>query len=394
MKVLLVHNYYQSSSPSGEDEVFKAEKELLKAKGIRVVTYERHNDEILRFSSYKKLSLPFRLIWSREVYKELRDLIKRERPDIAHFHNIFYLISPGAYYVCKELDLPVIQTLHNFRLFCANGLLMRKGNICEKCIGRLPWRSIFYGCYRGSRFYSMPVALMEYLHRFLGTWKDKVDLYIALTEFGQKKFIECGLPKERILVKPNFLLNPPAFSSNHKDYVVFIGRLSPEKGIFTLIEAFEDLLSLESCTLKIIGDGPLRRQIEDKIREKGIRNIELLGKKGLEECMKLLKEARFLIMPSRWYETFGRIIIEAFACGKPVIASRLGAMAEIVKDGQTGLLFEPGNSKDLATKIKWMIKNQDLSMEMGRKARMVFEEKYTSEKNYKMLLEIYKRAIK
>jgi len=205
MKILLIHNKYQSSSPSGEDLVFKSEEQILKASGIDVITFERNNDDIIRFRYYQKFALAFQLIWSPETHRKLKVLIKREKPDLAHFHNIFYLISPSAYHACKDLGIPVIQTLHNFRLFCVNGLLMKHGKICEDCLGKLPWRSVLYGCYRDSRFASMPITIMESAHRFLGTWEKKVDAYIALTEFGREKFAECGLPAEKIFVKPSFV---------------------------------------------------------------------------------------------------------------------------------------------------------------------------------------------
>ena len=397
MKILLVHNFYQSSSPSGEDAVFRVEKELLenRGSGVRVATYERHNDEIGKYPFFKKITLPFKTTWSHESYREIKHIIKKEKPDIVHFHNIFYLISPSAYYACKDAGIPAVQTLHNFRLFCVNGLLMRDGGVCEECTGRLPWRGVIHGCYRGSRLYSVPVALMESFHRFMGTWGDKVDAYIALTEFGKRKYIECGLPAEKIFVKPNFLSNPPEPDYSNSEYGAFLGRLSAEKGLDTLIDAVKILQSItpDHFPVKIIGDGPLRRQLEDRLRAERIKNIELTGRKSFDECMELLKGARFMVMPSVWYECFPMTIREAFACGKPVIASRLGSMAELVEDGRTGFLFEPGSSEDLASKIKWMFENKDACIEMGKNARAEFEAKYTAEKNYEILMGIYEGVI-
>ncbi|MBU2576661.1 MAG: glycosyltransferase family 4 protein [Nanoarchaeota archaeon] len=387
MKILLVHNFYQSSSPSGEDTVFKNEVELLKENGIEVITYENYNDDAL---SLNKIRLGFRTIWSKETYKDLRDLIKKEKPDIAHFHNIWYLISPSAYYACKDAGVPVVQTLHNFRLFCVNGLLLRKGKVCEDCLRKVPWRGAIRGCYRNSIFYSAPVALTEFIHKVIGTWNDNVNAYIALTEFGREKYIEGGLPAEKIFVKPNFLVHPPEPSFNHKDYAVFLGRLSLEKGLWTLIEAWKEI---KGITLKVMGDGPLRKDLEDFVSKYRIENIEFTGKKEFNDCMELLKGSLFMIMPSVWYETFGISVIEAFACGKPVIASRLGAMAELVEDYKTGLLFEHGNPEDLAEKIRWMLDNEEACIEIGRNARAEFEAKYTAEKNFEISMEIYKKTI-
>jgi glycosyltransferase involved in cell wall biosynthesis len=406
MKILLAHNYYQSTSPSGEDAVFRNEVELLKKNDIEVVTYEKYNDEIANHSD--KYRAAFTAVWSRRTYRELKALLAREKPDIAHFHNIFYLITPSAYYACREAGVPVIQTLHNFRFFCINGLLMRDGKVCEECIGKSPWRGVKYGCYRNSRIYSLPIAFADATHRSLKTWEKKIDAFIALTDFGRKKYVECGLPEEKIFVKPNFLPDLPV--SLHKavippdiPYAIFLGRMSAEKGLSVLINAFHHLSVLTPNPLpnthnlfhlKIVGDGPLRENLQETVNAGKITEIEFTGRKTFPDAMELLCNSKFMIMPAIWYETFSLIGMEAFACGKPVIASRLGAMAELVEEGKTGLLFEPGNADDLASKIKWMLENEDACIEMGKNARKVFEEKYTAEKNYEILMKIYEKVIK
>jgi glycosyltransferase involved in cell wall biosynthesis len=393
MKVCLVHNFYQSASPSGEDAVFRNEVELLKKNGIEVVKYEKYNDEVVTHSDRLKVALT--TAWSRRAYRDLKALLAIEKPDIAHFHNIWYLISPSAYYACKDAGVPVVQTLHNFRMFCVNGLLMRNGRVCEECIGKIPWKGIKYGCYRHSRLYSLPVAVTAGFHNIAGTWKNKVDAYIALTEFGKKKFIECGLPRDKIFVKPNFLPEPPDPNHTDEGYAIFIGRLSAEKGLSVLINAFSILrLNLSKLIhIKIIGDGPLGESLRQTIRAGKIEDIEFTGGKSFAESMNLLQHARFMIMPAICYEGFPMVIREAFACGKPVIASCLGAMAELVEDGKTGLLFEPGNPEDLASKMRWMIENEKACIGMGRNARKVFEEKYTAERNFELLLNIYQKVM-
>jgi glycosyltransferase involved in cell wall biosynthesis len=389
MKILLVHNFYRSSSPSGEDAVFRSERELLKKNGIDVITYEKHNDDVATLSD--KLKTAFATIWSKKTYKELKNILKKEKPDLAHFHNIWYLVTPSAYSACKDAGIPVVQALHNFRMFCANGLLLRDGQVCEKCIGTLPWKGARYGCYGNSRLYSIPIALTESIHSLTGTWKNKIDAFIALTEFGKKKFVECGLPENRIFVKPNFLSDPPEPSFSHKDCVIFLGRLSHEKGVFILIDAAGKLKdSVIPLRVRIVGDGPARKELEDKAESERINGIEFTGRKNFDECMALLKEARFMVMPAICYENFPMAIREAFACGKPVITSRLGAMAELVQDGKTGLLFEPGNSEDLAAKMKWMLENEEACKEMGKNGRKEFEEKYTAGKNFEILMDIYR----
>lgn len=416
MKVLLVHNFYQSSSPSGEDAVFRNECQLLKKNGIEVITFEKHNDEIKDYGLSGKLLLPFRNIWSRRTYRELTQVLKKEKPDIAHFHNIWYLISPSAYYACRDAGVPVVQTLHNFRISCVNGLLLRNGHVCEECIVkktghgsgvmgdrlRMIQNAISYGCYRNSRIYSIPVALMQYLHWVKKTWSDKVDAYIALTEFGRQKFIEAGLPADKIFVKPNFLADPPEPNYSSQNYAVFLGRLSPEKGLSVLINAFQYLSSPthnpsprthHPFHLKIVGDGSLMENLQHIVSAGKMEGIEFTGRKSFADAMVLLGNARFMIMPSMCYEGFPMAIREAFACGKPVIASNLGSMAELVENGKTGLLFEPGNPLDLAEKMKWMIGHEAECIEMGKKAREVFEEKYTAERNIEILMEIYSKVM-
>lgn len=392
MKVLLIHNFYQSSSPSGEGVVFQNELKILEKNGIDVIKYTRHNDEIQKFGIYDKLGLPFKNIWSIETYREIKKLIKKEKPDIAHFHNIWYLISPSAYYACKDAGVPIVQTLHNFRIFCANGLLLRNGKVCEACLNRAPWRSVLYGCYRGSHLCSIPIAMTEWTHQIVGTWKNVVNTYIALTNFSKNKFIQAGLKQDKIYVKPNFLTNPPEPDYSNNGYAIFIGRLSKEKGIDILIEAFKRLSI--SLKLIIVGSGLLKNKLEKTVKLENLSNIQFVCSIKHEQCIELLKKSSFLIMPSVCYEGFPVVICESFACGKPVIASNLGAMAELVEDGKTGFLFEPGNPEDLALKIKWMMENEDVCIEMGKNARKVFEEKYTGEKNFYISLKIYQNTLR
>jgi len=222
-----------------------------------------------------------------------------------------------------------------------------------------------------------------------------VDGYIALTEFGKRKFIEAGLPEKKIFVKPNFFFNSPEPFCNFEDYIVFIGRLSVEKGLDTLIDAFKILNSTNNkIFLKIVGDGHSRGQFEAKIKDENIQGVEFLGKKNQLGCMEIIKNARFIVMPSICYEMFPMTTIEAFACGKPVIASNLGALSEIIQDKKTGLLFKVGDAKDLAEKIMWLFENKDASVEMGKNALRVFEERFTRDKNYEILMDIYEKVMR
>lgn len=411
MKILLVHNYYKSSSPSGEDTVFKNEVKLLKKNNINVVTYTAHNDEIIDIGGRNKVKYFIESIWSARKYIELKALIEKEKPDIVHFHNIWYLISPSCYYACKNAGVPVVQTLHNYRIFCTSGLLFRNGLICEMCIpehrgkitrlenyvnrAKIIQNSLRFRCYKNSLKYSFAIALGEYLHWVLGTWSKQVDAYIVPSEFGRRKFIKAGLNASKLFVKPNFLIDATTPIYENNDYIIFIGRLSLEKGIDILIDALTKISAKKSnnLKLKIIGDGPLLLSLKEKIKTIRLNSIEFIGRAPAHEMRRLINYSCFTVVPSICYEMFPMAIIESFAGGKPVLASKLGAVEEIVDNGKTGLLFEPGNSSDLAEKIKFMLENKKELIQMGKNSRKEFEEKYTDEKNINILLNIYKNVL-
>jgi glycosyltransferase involved in cell wall biosynthesis len=331
-------------------------------------------------------------VWSSRSFREVKALIAGEKPDIAHFHNIVPLISPAAYYACGEAGIPVVQTLHNYRLLCPGGLFLRDGKVCEECLGRsVPWPGVAHACYRQSRPATAAIAAMQVTHRALGTWRDKVDLYIALSEFARQKFIEGGLPPDRIVVKPNFVDPDPGPKQDAGAYALFVGRLSAEKGLNVLLSAWKRLR--DAIPLRIAGDGPLRNELSIHARTKGMRGVELLGQIAPQAIASLMRGARFLVLPSLTYENFPLTVAEAFACGVPVIASRLGSLAEIVTDGLNGLHFSPGDPEDLAAKVGWAWKNPRELSAMGRAGRHEFEEKCTPAANYKRLMQIYSQAI-
>jgi len=385
MKILVVHNFYQQ--PGGEDTVFEAEKALLERHGHEVITFVEDN---ARLEGVNPLKVAANAIWSREAQRNIRKLIEQTRPDVVHFHNTFLRISPSAYYTVKEFGLPVVQTLHNYRLICPGSLIMRDGKVCEDCLRKIvSWPGVMHGCWRNSRSGTMVVAAMLTFHNILKTWENKVDVYIALTEFARKKFVQGGLPEEKIVVKPNFVHPDPGDGEHKGNFALFVGRLSAEKGIRTMLSAWR---LLKNVPLKVVGDGPLMVEVKELIERERL-GIEVLGRRPREEVFSLMRQASFLLFPSEWYEGFPMTIAEAFACGLPVLASRLGAMAELVEDGRTGLLFELGNPDDLAEKVEWALTHPEEMKRMGKEARKEFEEKYTAEKNYKMLMEIYQLAI-
>jgi glycosyltransferase involved in cell wall biosynthesis len=383
VKILLVHNKYQQ--PGGEDQVFTAEGNLLEDHGHEVLRYSVHNDQI---AGMNPASLAEATVWSRSSYRELKALVRREQPDMAHFHNTFPLISPAGYYAAKAGNVPVVQTLHNYRLICPNALFFRDGHVCEDCLGKTPpWPGVLHACYRGSRHASGAVAAMLTTHRLLRTWTRKVDVYIALTEFARGKFVQGGLPAEKILVKPNVHPDPGQHEVVGTN-ALFVGRLSVEKGIDVLLKAWERVG--DRMKLTIVGEGPLADVVATRARR--LENVEWLGRRPKEQVLELMKRARVLVFPSVWYEGFPMTIVEAFGVGLPIVASNLGSLATLVDPGRTGLLFRPNDPGDLAAKVRWALDHPNELDSMRRGARKEFEARYTAEQNYEHLLSVYKVA--
>jgi glycosyltransferase involved in cell wall biosynthesis len=386
MRILTVHNYYQQAG--GEDAVFVAEAALLRRYGHEVVEYREDNG---RIRALGRLAAAAQTIWSQPAYTALRQLMRDVQPDVTHLHNTFILVSPAAYYASREAGVPVVQTLHNYRLLCPAATLFRNGRVCEACLGKTPpWPALLHACYHHSHAQSAVSATMLTVHRWLKTWQGQVDLYVALTEFARHKFIQGGLPAEKIVVKPNFVFPDPGKREGKGDYALYVGRLSAEKGVHTLLGAWGRVCDI---SLWMVGDGPLLDEVVSLARRRGLRNVAVLGRVPSQDVVALMKRARLLVFPSEWYEGLPMTLLEAFACGLPVVASRLGAMAEIVEEGHTGLLFRPGDPEDLAAKVRWAVEHPEDMDRMGQDARQMYVEKYTPEKNYQMLVDIYDRAI-
>ena len=329
-------------------------------------------------------------VWNKVAYREVRALIRENNPHVAHFHNTFPLGSPAVYYAARAEGVPVVQTLHNYRLLCANALLFRDGKVCTKCIGKtFPWPGVVHACYRGSRPASGTVATMLGTHRALGTWNKAVDVYIALTEFARREFIRGGLPAEKIAVKSNFVRVDPGIGEGKGGYALFVGRLSQEKGLDTLLEAWEQLDG--KIPLKIAGDGPYASKVAEAARR--FPRVEYVGRQTKEQVYALMKDAQVLMFPSVWYEGCPLVIAEAYAVGLPIIASNLGVMSSSVRHGSTGLHFRPGDSDDLATKVKWAVSHPVELRRMRREARARFDSEYAAEPNYRSLMEIYRMAV-
>ncbi|HEU4709593.1 MAG TPA: glycosyltransferase [Methylophilaceae bacterium] len=377
MRVLLAHNRYQLAG--GEDAVMAEEQRLLQENGVEVALYEQDNRSIETMS---RLQVAMDTIWSRRTVEAVSEQIKHFRPDVIHAHNTFPLISPSLYFAAARHGVPVVQTLHNFRLFCAQAMFLRNGAVCEDCIGKLPWRGVMHRCYRNSGAQSAVVVGMQGVHRMMGTYRNKVTRYIALNRFCRDKFIEAGLPAERIVIKPNFI-DLPAPEQRERQGGLFVGRLATEKGIDTLAQAAR---LYPEAKVGVIGDGPEAKTLQN------LPGLNPLGWMAPHDIYARMAGASYLVMPSVWYENFPRTLVEAYACGLPVIASRLGAMAELVQEGRTGLLFTPGDAADLAEKLRWADSHPAIMRDMGEAARREYESHYTSQTNFRQLMQIYQEA--
>jgi glycosyltransferase involved in cell wall biosynthesis len=385
MKILSVHNSYQT--PGGEDQVFAQEADLLRAHGHKVLLYHTSNEQV---KGKNPLVLLGDTIWNKQTHSELLDLMRRERPDIIHVHNTFPVISPAIYYAANEAGIPVVQTLHNYRMLCPAATLFRNGHVCEDCVGkRVPWPGVLHGCYRGSRLTTAAGAAMLATHNFKQTWSKTVSAYIALTGFARDKFVQAGFPAEKILIKPNYLPADPGTGEGKGKYALFVGRLSPEKGINILLEAWQEIGN--ELPLQIAGDGPLAPEVEQAAS--ATPNVTWLKWLPRTEILQKMKDASVLILPSMWYEGFPMIIAEAFAVGLPVIASNLGSMSTIIDHQQTGLHFEAGNPKSLVEAVRWFGAHPAEAARIRGQVRLEYEMKYTAERNYAQMMNIYELVL-
>ena len=379
MRILQIHNVYQQAG--GEDAVVDAEHAMLTQAGHRVERYSIGNDAIVSLRDKVRTALD--AAWSAEQYARIHALLADDRPDVVHVHNTFPTITPAVFHACHDLAVPVVATLHNYRLVCAAATLLRDGRPCERCLTGTAYWGAAYACYRGSWLGSLATAHMIQTHRRLGTWRDKVDRLIVLTEFQKGKMIAAGIPAERLVVKPNFLANPPSAAEPpaRRHGALFVGRLAPEKGVGLLLEAWQSI----EYPLTIIGTGPL----EQELRGSAPKGVTFLGAQAREAVFAAMHRAAFLVMPSLWYEGFPMTLVEAYACDLPVIASNLGALAELVDDGLTGLVFRAGDPVALRSAVLKLVAHP---LSYGS-CFANYSSKYTSLINLRQLSEIYNSVL-
>ncbi|MCD6516466.1 MAG: glycosyltransferase family 4 protein [Candidatus Aminicenantes bacterium] len=390
MRVLAVHNYYRNRG--GEARTLGEEKKAMEAHGHKVHLYTRDNREISdsRFLQFWQLAV--NVFFSIKTYREVIKLIRRFAPDVVHIHNVFPLISPSVYFAVKRCRIPMVQTLHNYRLGCPNGLFLDpKGAVCEKCLSGNVFHAVLKKCLRGNFWQSLAVALSLGLHRMLGTFR-KVDMFISPSRFLKVKMMEAGIPEEKIRVKPHFMdTNNMSRSLTYEPYAVFMGRLSREKGVMTLLQAFKGRKGLG---LKIIGEGPLLDDARRFIDKNRLSHVECLGYISSEKRFNVVKRAAFMLFPSLYYENFPYVLMESLSLGVPVIASSIGGVPELIEDKQNGLLYSPGSVKEMNNQIDMLLRDASLLAGMrkqaGEKADIVFNEK----KGYRQLLDVYRDVMK
>ena len=394
MKILCVHNYYSSSTPSGENIVFENEATMLENHGQEVVRMVRHSDEILaqglRGLVRGGLSTP----WNPSSAIAISRIIADYRPDVVHVHNTFPLLSPSIFKSIGHRAARVL-TLHNYRLVCPSAIPLRKGRICTDCVdSKSPWPALLYGCYGESRLATVPLVFSAFLHRWLRTWHSQIDAFIAPSVFQKELMVSAGLPAERVFLKPHFFPGFPIPKpwELRDPYVLFAGRLSVEKGVEYLIRAWLEW-GESAPELRILGEGPLRTELQQLASLMPRGRIHFLGSLPRNKTLEEIAGARLLVLPSICYEIFSLALTEAFACGTPVAVSNIGPLPSIVIKGVNGTVFEPGNALSLYHEVQSVWNNPASLAKLGRGARTAFEDRYNEERNYKMLMQIYEKVV-
>jgi len=386
MTILLCHNHYQVRA--GEDQVFAAECALLRAHGHHVLTYTRDNAEIPQMSLWQRLWSFFAAFHNPRTVRDLRALIARERPDVAHVHNVFPLISPALYWTLRHAGVPIVQTIHNFRFVCINGLLFHNGKVCHDCLDGRRWACVRKKCFRDGRLYSLWYALIIWWHQWRGTFQRAIDRYITLNSFTKKILVDAGFDAAHIMVKPNAATVTPgsATPATSAPYALFIGRLSQEKGIMTLLAA---AVRVPALPLQVMGDGPLAAQARAFVAQAGATHIEFKGYCSHEQIAAALAQALMLVFPSECYENCPMTVINALTLGTPVVAARTGGVPDFVPEDRAGWLFPPGDVAALAKRLAWVAAHADDVRALRPQAQAWAASQFAPQQNYEQLLHLY-----
>ncbi len=379
MKIIQAHNKYKF--PGGEDVVVEQERQMLENAGHDVVQWIKENTLLEGMSFARKLEVFLFSFWSPRSYFELRALLKKEKPDVMHVHNTLPQLTPSIYYAAKHAGVRIVQTIHNYRLVAPCALLYRKGSVCEKCNGKwLPWQSILLKCYRESALQSTLIFLNRLFDKLTQVYQTKVDQYICLTEFSKAKLMEANIPSSKITIKPNFTNSQPDLGEHQGGFALYVGRISEEKGVSTLVKAWEKIG--EKLPLKVAGTGPLL----EKLKAKSVKGVEFLGWSKAENTKQLMKDAAVLIFPSEWYEGFPMVFVEAMKVGLPILSSDIGSQNEIIEEGVNGWKFKAGNAESLVEKVFETLKTPQLDFKRIIKKAT---KDYLQEENIQHLVGIY-----
>lgn len=393
MKVLIVHGRYRSVAPSGENRVVDRESAALEAAGHQVELFQRDSDDIAGWSLAGKAALPARSLWNGLVRHELARRLELTRPDVVHIHNTFPLISPSVLYACRDAKVPVVATIHNYKLLCASGDFFRDGKLCHDCAGGHGGAALRHGCYRGSRVATVPVVASLAVHR--SAWRQLVSAYIFISAAHRDLMHDLALPEDRVFVKHNFVPPVPSPGREPEQLVVYLGRLDAAKGALFLMKAWDHFRALNPesrLRLVVAGGGPLA----DEVRNWGAthRSVDVVGVLPPEDAARLLRRAVAAVMPSQWEETFGLVAIEAMAAGVAPIAPARGSFPELVTDGFNGALFEPEDPAALAQVLGDVDRDPERYVEYGRQGRTTFETRFHPTANLEELLEVYRFAVR
>lgn len=386
MRILLVHNYYKIQG--GEDIVVANEKKLLEENGNEVFLYTRNNKEMDKMGFFQKFLLPFEIFFSIKTYKDINHLIKEKNIDIVHVHNTVCLISPSVFYAAFKSKVPVVQTIHNFRLLCPAATFLRDGHICDECVVKGLFNACKYNCYRNSKIQTFGLSLTEYFNKKIGTYSKL--FYICLTDFNKKQLLRINdkktyISSKQIFVKPNFIIHSHKcipFSERQKQ-VVYAGRLDSSKGIKILFESWKEIKDID---LIVCGNGPLDKWCLDFVKSNKINNIKMLGHVDNEKVISLISKSIATILPTQWYEGFPMIVVESFSCGTPVIGSNIGNVNSIIKEGVNGFHIDPYNKDSIINCVNSV---SDICESTFKHAN----QNYSATKNYKILIGIYKKML-
>lgn len=389
MRILIVHNRYRTSAPSGEDIAVANEAQMLRSRGNEIRILDRCNDDLHVDSLRGQVRTGTNAIWSSQAHSDAQTAACDFQPDLVHVHNTFAALSPSIYSACSATGAALVQTFHNYRLLCPSALFMRKGQPCELCLTDGLHNAIRHRCYRNSLTATSAIVAGHMLHRALGTYHKHISHFVVLTEFARDKFIAAGFSPERISIKPNFLPSPPPPGMGLGNYAIYVGRLLEGKGTHTLLKAWRHL---PDVPLKIFGDGALRSELEATATNYSL-NVTFMGMQDRPTVLNAISNARLLILPSECYEGFPLVVAEAYACGTPIIASRIGSLAELVEDGQTGATFTPCDHLKLAETIKCLFHDNERLRAMRSNCRKYHDARLTEESNYDSLMTIYKSAV-